>query len=103
MKECFDYANKIIVTDLAPEVNQDYPKMVGEWQAKAIHLAELVQKECNEFGDAREKMRETFEDDPDFRRAFIDNISCILMDNLGIEKQERDLISSLIMDRIFND
>ena len=50
---------------------------------------------------AREAMQEHFDADPDFRRGYVDNVACILLDECGMEKEQRDHIADLIVRRVF--
>ena len=52
---------------------------------------------------AREVITRAFKDDPDFRRVYVDNIACILMDNvpcLENDKTRRDDIADKILSHI---
>jgi len=52
--------------------------------------------------NARETMAEAFRQDPDFRRGYVDNVACVLMDRLGIkDKDVRDPVASEIIHLIF--
>jgi len=53
---------------------------------------------------ARETMGRAFRDDPDFRRVYVDNVACLLMDRVpGFkhDKSKRDGIASEIIHLIF--
>jgi len=57
-----------------------------------------------EIKQARKVIWNAFQEDPDFKRTYVDNAACILMDELGIEKKElRDSIALQIVDRFFKD
>ena len=104
MSEAFNYANEVIGAELAPEYPVTIDSMVkqcGEWQGKAIRLAELVQKHHNEFGQAREKMQKTFEEDPDFKHTYVSNIAMALQDQLGTSHEDSNKVAEEIMYRIF--
>ncbi len=43
-----------------------------------------------------------FENDPDFRRTYVDNIACVLLDRLIVKDKElRDKVASEIVHIIF--
>jgi len=53
---------------------------------------------------AREIMTRTFKDDPDFRRSYVDNVACLLMDNMSSlkwNKPKRDVLADKIIHVIF--
>lgn len=51
---------------------------------------------------AREAMARAFKNDPDFRRAYVDNVACILMDRLSIkDKGPRDAAADEIIRILF--
>lgn len=53
---------------------------------------------------ARKVIAEAFKKDPDFRRAYVDNIACILSDNvksLSCDISKRNRIASEIIKCIF--
>lgn len=53
---------------------------------------------------ARESFKLAFSEDPDFRRAYVDNVACIIMDRIpGFKKNKakRDAIASEIIHLIF--
>jgi hypothetical protein len=63
------------------------------------------------IAEARKLMRDAFKKDPDFKRGYIDNVACKLMDNglksetgkaLTHSKPLRDLIAEEIIDLIFD-
>lgn len=49
--------------------------------------------------DARKTVAQAFKDDPDFRRTYVDNVACVLMDRLGMEddKERRDTVADEII------
>jgi len=53
-------------------------------------------------GDARQAMARAFKADPDFRRTYVDNVACILMDRLEIrDKDIRDPVADEIIQMLF--
>ena len=55
---------------------------------------------ASRFVKAKETIKQAFKDDPDFRRTYVANVACYLMDNLpGLKrnKAKRDGISSEII------
>jgi len=53
---------------------------------------------------ARETMAKAFKDDPDFRRVYVDNVACLLMDRVAgfkRNKEKRDIIADAIIKLIF--
>lgn len=54
----------------------------------------------SKFVKAKEIIKQTFKDDPGFRRTYVDNIACYLMDRIPemkLDKDRRDFISSEIL------
>ena len=60
-----------------------------------------------EIKKAREVMRKAFEEDPDFKRTYIDNVAVYLFDNaFGMDmshKPTRDPIAEGLIDLIFSE
>lgn len=64
-----------------------------------------------EITNARRVMREAFEKDPDFKRTYIDNVDCALLDyedkysmslfSLFNQKEAREKLAERIVDLIF--
>lgn len=100
MKKCFNLANEIVGADLAPD-SRPMQEQMGEWQCKALELATLVQKECNEFGQARDLMQKEFEANPDFRHTYVANISIMLLDQLGCSATDCNNVAEHLMDLVF--
>jgi len=53
---------------------------------------------------ARTRIQKAFKDDPDFRRGYVDNTACIIMDNIpGFKrnKERRDAIADKIITHLF--
>jgi hypothetical protein len=53
---------------------------------------------------ARQIIQKAFQDDPDFRRVYVDNIACLIMDsvpNYQDDKPGRDALAGAILDLIF--
>lgn len=53
---------------------------------------------------ARNTIRDAFEKDPDFKRVYVDNVSCFLMDKVpGLKRNDmkRNKISTELIDYIF--
>lgn len=53
---------------------------------------------------ARKRMAKAFEDDPFFRQGYVDNVACVIMDNIPgykRDKAKRDEIADRIIRRIF--
>jgi len=54
---------------------------------------------------ARARMRQAFKADPDFRRVYVDNVACVIMDRIpGFKrnKSKRDAIADEIVHLIFD-
>jgi len=54
--------------------------------------------------EARETMKRAFKKDPDLRRGYVDNVACIIMDNIpGFKKskEKRDAVAEKIIKRLF--
>lgn len=54
--------------------------------------------------EARETIREAFQDDSNFRQTYVDNIACVIMDCIPIFKDlpaKRNEIADKIIRRIF--
>ncbi len=53
---------------------------------------------------ARERIERAFKEDPDFRQGYVDNVACIIMDNIpGYKKNKskRDTIANKIIKHLF--
>ncbi len=65
-------------------------------------------EKVNKIEEARKVMRSAFKKDPDFKRAYRDNVAMLLYDNreriLGsfIHKNNRDFVAEKILNLIFN-
>lgn len=60
-----------------------------------------IVKEKVMIAEARQEIIQAFKNDPDFRRGYIDNISCVLMDRIPEPNKEiRDRIADEILKTI---
>lgn len=53
---------------------------------------------------ARKRMVNAFKEDPNFRQGYVDNVACVIMDNIrGFkrDKDKRDRLAEEIIRRIF--
>jgi hypothetical protein len=53
---------------------------------------------------ARKRIIDAFNTDPDFRRTYVDNVACVIMDNLPElkgDKEKRDDLADKIIKHIF--
>ncbi len=53
---------------------------------------------------ARERIIKAFKDDPDFRRTYVDNVSCVIVEEIPIYikyKLRRDDVADEIIKRLF--
>jgi len=53
---------------------------------------------------ARTKIAQTFQRDPDFRQGYVDNVACLIMDNIPgykRDKNKRDAIADKIIKLVF--
>lgn len=53
---------------------------------------------------ARKRITRAFQDDPNFRQGYVDNVACIIMDNIPgykRDKDKRDAIADKIIKHIF--
>lgn len=53
---------------------------------------------------ARKRLAKAFKDDPHFRQLYVDNVACVIMDNIpGFKrsKEKRDKVAEAIIKRIF--
>ncbi|MDP1710870.1 MAG: hypothetical protein Q8K86_00230 [Candidatus Nanopelagicaceae bacterium] len=61
-------------------------------------------RNVEEMRAAREKITRAFRDDPDFRRGYVDNVACILLDNdVADDGTKRNLVADQIVKRIFEE
>jgi len=59
-----------------------------------------------EISDAREKMWESFKNDPDFARTYKDQIACFIMDNFPgykSKKEERDKLADQLFVHLYKE
>ena len=67
----------------------------------------IKMKKSNKIKHARAVMRKAFEEDPDFKRTYIDNVAMYLYDNaFGMDmshKPTRDPIAEGLIDLIFSE
>ena len=53
---------------------------------------------------ARERMAKAFKEDPRFRQGYVDNVACIIMDNIPgykRDKTKRDIIADKIIKHLY--
>ena len=53
---------------------------------------------------ARNRIIKAFRDDPDFRRSYVDNVACVIMDNAKgytRDKDKRDALADKIIQHLF--
>jgi len=49
----------------------------------------------------RKMMKDAFDAAPDFKQSYVDNIACILMDELDTPEEKRNEVALIILERIF--
>ena len=63
-------------------------------------------EDTNEIQKARETISKAFQDDPDFKRGYIDNVAMLLYDRDYLKDPDipnRNVVAEAILDLIFED
>lgn len=116
----FDLCTLLKIKGVDPDINrEDYARQGAYWFPAHIikkHNAlwdAIVIKSCVECAEAETSIRAArnafalaFKEDPDFRRVYVDNVACVLMDEykpFAGHKEARDDLADKIVKRIFEE